>query len=63
MLKRKMASSNKAFESAARDVPVFPRQIYDCCTAINFNSVFIQVTFIGIIADIVELVKNVLMNT
>lgn len=52
MLKCKMAPSNKAFEAAVRDASAFPRQIYDCCTAINFNSVFIQVTFIGIIADI-----------
>lgn len=58
-----MASSNKAFEAAARDVSVFPRQIYDCCTAINFKSVFIPVTFIGIIADILYPVKNTLMNT
>lgn len=40
-----------------------PRQIYDCCTAINFKSVFIPVTFIGIIADILYPVKNMLMNT
>lgn len=58
-----MASSNKAFEAAARDVSVFPRQIYDCCTAINFKSVFIPVTFIGIIADVLYPVKNMLMNT
>lgn len=58
-----MASSNKAFEAAARDASLFPRQIYDCYTAINFKSVFIPVTFIGIIADILYPVKNMLMNT
>lgn len=58
-----MASSNKAFEAAARDASVFPRQIYDCCAAINFKSVFIPVTFIGMIADILYPVKNILMNT
>lgn len=47
-----MASSNKAFEAAAGDVSVLPRQIYDCSAAINFKSVFIPVTFIGIIAEI-----------
>lgn len=36
----------------------FPRQIYDCCTAINFKSVFIPVTFIGIIADILYPLKK-----
>lgn len=54
----KYSFSNKAFEAAARDVSVLPRQIYDCCTAINFKSVFIPVTFIGIIADILYPVKN-----
>lgn len=58
-----MASSNKASEAAARDVSAFPRQIYDCCTAINFKSVFISVTFIGIISDILYLAENMLMNT
>lgn len=46
-----------------RDDSVFPRQIYDCCTAITFKSVFIPVTFRGIIADILYPVKNMLMNT
>lgn len=58
-----MASSNKAFEVAARDVSAFPRQIYDCSTAINFKSVFIPFTFMGIIADILYPEKDVLMNT
>lgn len=58
-----MVSSNKAFEAAARDLAVFPRQIYDCFKAINFKSVFIPVTFIGIIADLLYPVKNTLMNT
>ncbi len=53
----------KLFEAAARDVSVFPRQIYECCTAINFKSVFISVTITGIIADILYPVKNMLMNT
>lgn len=53
-----MASSNKAFEAAAGDVTGFPRQIYDCCAAINFKSVFIPVTFIGIIADMQYAVKK-----
>lgn len=52
-----MAPSNKAFEAVARDVSVFPRQVYDCSTAIHFKSVFIPVTFIGIIADM-NPVKN-----
>lgn len=47
-----MAPSNKAFEAAERDVSVVPRQIYDCCTALNFRSVFILLTFTWIIADI-----------
>lgn len=58
-----MAFSNKAFEAVARDVSVLPRQIYDCSTAINFKSVFIPATFIGIIADILYPVKNMFMNT
>lgn len=53
-----MASSNKAFEAVARDMSVLPRQVYDFSTAINFKSVFIPVTFIGIIADILNPVKN-----
>lgn len=58
-----MASSNKAFRAESRDVSVFPRRVYDCSRAINFKSVFIPVTFIGIIADIGNPVKNILMNT
>lgn len=58
-----MASSNKASEAVSRDVSVFPRHVYDCSIAINFKSVFIPVTFIGIIADIGNPVRNMLMNT
>lgn len=47
-----MASSNKAFEAAARDASVFPRQVYNCSTAINLKTAFIPVTFIEIMADI-----------
>lgn len=43
-----MASSNKAFEAAARDVSVFPRQVYNCSTAINLKTAFILVIFIEI---------------
>lgn len=58
-----MASSNKAFEAAARDVSVFPRQVYNCSTAINLKTAFIPVTFIEIMADALELVKLPLVNT
>lgn len=57
-----MASSNKAFEAVAREVSVFPRQVYNCSTAINLKTAFIPVTFIEIMGDILSLVKRTLVN-